>query len=214
MRTVGTTLVVLFVRFIFRTVDLLTLAGPLRRAYLVAWRGLPSAYRTTFATALLGHERGLSPSSFIYGEAFVCVARSLLGRHGVGAGSRVLDLGCGRGNVLLAARCLGAQACGVELVREHLQVVGDALRAVGISIHAQDARDARIDDASHVWLSWATWDSALRTQITTRLQDLKSGSIVVSVLWDLNDDVSFAVIERARAAFSWGWADVVVSRRR
>lgn len=211
VRTMGAALVALFVRFVFRTVDLVTLPPALRAAYRLGWRG-PSPYRPSFQTALVARERGLSPDALTYGEAFVCVARAILRRHGVGADSVVVDLGCGRGNVLLAARSLAARARGVELLPDHVAVVGAALRATGIELEVGDARDAVVDDATHVWLSWATWDPAVRRVISHRLRSLRPGSVVVAVVWAVEGD-AFEVVERTTAAFSWGFADVVVSRR-
>lgn len=184
----------------------------MRRAYVQGWRGLPSPYRSSFHSALIAKERGLSSQALTYGEAFVCVARAILRRHGAKAGGVVVDLGCGRGNVLIAARSLEAQARGVDLVTDHLDVVGEALRAAGVAVAAADARDAVVHDATHVWLSWATWDLGVRASVTQRLRALKTGSVVVAFVWPVEDE-AFEVIERSRAAFSWGFADVVVSRR-
>jgi hypothetical protein len=214
-RTAGAALVALGVRFVFRAVDLaiVSTSTTLRAAYVRGWRGLPSPYRPSFASALVAKERGLSSSSLTYGEAFVCVARAILKRHGADdGGATLVDLGSGRGNVLLAARSLGANARGVELVAEHVAVVGEALRAAGVVVDVADAREAALEGATHVWLSWATWDLAVRSAVTLRLRELKAGAVVVGVVWAV-DDPGFEVIERSRAAFSWGFADVVVSRR-
>ncbi|MDP2341935.1 MAG: class I SAM-dependent methyltransferase [Deltaproteobacteria bacterium] len=207
-------MVALGVRFVFRTLDLATLStsSSLRRAYVQGWRGLPSPYRSSFQSALIAKERGLSTQALTYGEAFVCVAKAILRRHGATAGGVVVDLGCGRGNVLIAARALGATARGIELLPDHLAVVGEALRAAGVDVDVADARDAVVDDATHVWLSWATWDPEVRQVVTARLRSLKPGAVVVAVVWAVEDE-AFEVLERSRAAFSWGFADVVVSRR-
>lgn len=203
--------VALGLRAVYRCRDLAVLGGQLRQAYLVAWRALPSPYDA------VASDDDASDVDVTYGEAFVVVARDVLRDHGCGAGSVVVDLGCGRGNVLLAARSLGADARGVDVVASHVEACGRALAVVGAEVVVGDARDADVDDATHVWLSWGTWPAAVRRAVVERLHALRDGAIVVGVIEGVSDEEGsvpgFVVVERRREAFSWGWADVVVSRR-
>jgi len=199
--------VALLLRAIFRCADLVVLRGQLLQAYLVAWRALPSPYSVTAVTAHSDNDLDVT-----YGEAFVVVARGVLRDHGCGKGSTVVDLGCGRGNVLLAARSLGASARGVDVVAAHIDACARALAVVSAEAVVGDARDAELGDATHVWLSWATWAPALRMQVKARLLTLPAGAIVVGVVYGVGDD-GFVEVGRGRRAFSWGIADVVVSRR-
>jgi SAM-dependent methyltransferase len=210
-----TVLVAALLRAVFRVVDgVVLLARPaLWRAWWVGWRGLPSPYAApAFAIVLDARRRG-ADADLVYGEAFVVVARGLLRAHGVGPGSVVADLGCGRGAVLLAARSLGAQARGLELNPAHLAVAGPALRAAGAIVDTGDARAADVTGATHVWLSWATWSGETRSLVRERLRALTPGSLVFGVVHGV-DDAAFELIARARAPFSWGLAEVVVSRKR
>jgi len=205
--------VALFLRAFFRVVDgLLLVTRPgLFRAWWTGWRALPSPYAVSPDDA-----RGDDDGDLVYGEAFVVVARAILRAHSVGPGSVVVDLGCGRGAVLVAARSLGADARGVDICRGHVDVTGPALRAAGANVAVGDARSASVaalDGATHVWLAWATWSSATRAVVTERLRALPPGAVVVSVVHGVDDD-AFAVVARPRAPVSWGVADVVVQRRR
>ena len=201
--------VALLLRAFFRVVDGLALVArpPLFRAWWTGWRALPSPY-----AAAINDDDG-DGGDLVYGEAFVVVARSILRTHGVGSGSVVVDLGCGRGAVLVAARALHAAARGVDVVRAHVDVAGPALRAAGASVGVDDARSASLRGATHVWLAWATWSHATRAAVTAHLRSSSPGTIVVGVVHAVGDD-AFEVIATTRAPFSWGVADVVVQRRR
>jgi hypothetical protein len=201
-------------RAVFRLVDGLALLGQPRlwRAWWVGWRARPSPYRADFAVALDAQARGLGVGDLVYGEAFVVVARAILRAHGVDRGSVVVDLGCGRGAVLVAARSLGAAAHGVEIARPHVDAVATVLRDAGATVVVDDARTVDLAGATHVWLSWATWSPQARARVTAALRALPDGAVVVGVVHGVDDD-GFVVVARARAPFSWGVADVVVARR-
>ncbi len=188
-------------RFVCRCADVVVLRGQLRQAYLHCWRALPSPYDVS------GKGAG------VYGESFVVTARAILRKHGAAEGSTVVDLGCGRGNVVVAAASLGANGRGVDVEAAHVDAVRDALAVVGASVDVGDARDVEFAGVTHVWCAWATWPAELRRAVSTKMHGLPSGAVVVGVVHGV-DDEEFDVVERARAAFSWGLADVVVSRRR
>lgn len=204
--------VALLLRAVFRVVDAVALLPhpALFRAWWTGWRALPSPYAAAQASAAGTGDDG---GDLTYGEAFVVVARAILRAHGVGPDSVVVDLGCGRGAVLVAARSLGATARGVDTVATHVHIAGPALRAAGASVDVDDARSASLAGSTHIWLAWATWSARTRTAVTERLRALPPGAIVVTVVHGI-DDAAFEVVARERAPFSWGIADVVVQRRR
>ncbi len=201
-------------RAVFRIADGLVLVGRPRlwRAWWVGWRARPSPYRADFAVTLDARSRGLDAGDLVYGEAFVVVARAILRAHGVERGSVVVDLGCGRGAVLIAARWLGAAAHGVEIARPHVDAVAAVLGDAGATVVVDDARAVDLTGATHVWLSWATWSPQVRARVTAGLRALPDGAVVIGVVHGVDDD-GFVVVARARAPFSWGVADVVVARR-
>jgi predicted RNA methylase len=201
--------VALLLRAFFRVVDgLVLVARPaLLRAWWIGWRALPSPYA-------VAADVDPDEDDLVYGEAFVVVARAVLRAHGVGDGSVVVDLGCGRGAVLVAARSLGAAARGVDICHAHVAAAGAALRAAGARVDVADARTTSLAGATHVWLAWATWSATTRAAVTERLRSLSPGAIVVSVVHAVDDDDAFAPVSVTRAPFSWGVADIVVQRRR
>lgn len=209
--------VALILRAVFRVVDGVALITrpALWRAWWTGWRALPSPYAIADddAHGVDDDDRG----DLVYGEAFVVVAASILRAHGAGPGSVVVDLGCGRGAVLVAARSLGAAARGVDVVAAHVAAVGTALRAAGATVDVGDARSTSVEGATHVWLAWATWSAHTRAAVTEHLRALSPGAVVVGVVHSVDDageDGAFEVVARTRAPFSWGVADVVVQRRR
>jgi SAM-dependent methyltransferase len=205
--------VALVLRAVFRVVDAAALARrrALWRAWWAGWRTLPSPYAIDGDRVARSH--GLDPDDLVYGEAFVIVAAAILRAAGVGPSSVVVDLGCGRGAALVAARLLHASARGVDVCAAHIDVVRGVLAGAGAHADHGDARDVPLDDASHVWLAWATWHPATRALVSARLRTMRPGAIVVSVVHAVDDD-AFVVVDRRRAPFSWGVADVVVQRRR
>jgi hypothetical protein len=148
----------------------------------------------------------------IYGEMFVLSTWLLFRQLGVGRASTVVDLGCGRGAVLVAAVLRGAQARGVEVVPARLAATTSLVPWVQLRV--QDARAADLSDADMVWVSWATWSTTLRVSLTTHLADtLPDHALVAGVLHSVNHE-AFEPVGTWSQWCSWGRTDVVVSRRR
>ncbi len=155
---------------------------------------------------------GLSKKALTYGETTVWGARRILRWAGAGRGERVLDLGCGRGRVLLAARSLGADARGVELLAGHVEAVQQPLAAVGIDVVHGEAATAPLDDVDCVYLTWTCFSETARQRLATHLGRLRPGARVVTVSWPL-EAPGFVPRGAKTAWFSWGRADVFVQER-
>jgi len=210
--------VIALLRVVGRALDgLLLLRWP--RLWRLWWRGLtapPSPWRAGFPAVMTAQKAGVPIDDLVYGEAFVGATRAVLRSVGVGQGSVVVDLGCGRGGVLVAAASLGARAHGVDLFPAHVGAIAAAASAADIVVDVADARavgEALLADADVVWLSWVTWSDVTRARVVTRLRALRPGAVVVGVAWGVDDD-GFEVLDRRRLWCTWGRADVVISRRR
>lgn len=221
---IGRLLQLALLRVVARTVDaaLLLPRPALRRLWWAGLTSQPSPYAEGFPVLMESRRHGVPVSDFIYGEVFVAPTRRLLGRLGVGPGKVVVDLGCGRGAVLVASSSLGAKSRGVDLLPLHVGAIAVAAGAAGVDVVEGDARLADIDDVFLVWLSWATWSPATRLAVRTRLLGLPPGALVCAVVHGVDDalldggfavDGAFATVETVRLWCSWGRTTVVVSRR-
>src|SRR3954447_25782439 len=94
------------------------------------------------------------------------VADALLDAAGVKAGTRVLDVGCGRGDLCAAAAARGARPLGVDLAEGMI----DAAR------EAHPALEFRRGDAEHLPLERATFDAALAACVVNHLPHAERGA--------------------------------------
>ncbi len=211
--------VMALLRIVGRSSDAVVVAATAPGALRLWWRGAmggPSPFVRGFEAAMVAKKAGVAVSDLVYGEVFVSSARRLLRRLGVGAGSVVVDLGCGRGAVVVAAHSLGAAARGRDVYAAHVDVIASAAAAVGIDVDVADARAvdaAVVGDADVVWLSWITWADESRRAVSARLSAMKPGAVVVGVGHGVVGD-DFDVVARQQVWCTWGLAEVVVCRRR
>ena len=198
---IGRLLQLALLRVVARAVDAVVLL-PRPALLRLWWAGVmaaPSPYTQGFPLLIESRRHGVPVADFVYGEVFVAPTRRLLRRLGVGPGAVVVDLGCGRGAVLVASSSLGARARGDG-----------------------DARQADVADADVVWVSWATWAPSTRLAVRARLHGLRAGALVCAVVHGVDDDLldaglgsdgMFEPVDTVRLWCSWGRATVVISRR-
>jgi SAM-dependent methyltransferase len=149
-----------------------------------------------------------------YGETPVVEAWRILRRAGVNKKSVFIDLGCGRGRVLLAARALGARVRGIDLMRAHVDVIERAYADAGISVVEGDATSVPVDDATHVYVTWTCMSAATRERVQENLRTLLPGARVITVTHEMDDDEAFLTLGSMRAFFTWGFATVYLHERR
>jgi hypothetical protein len=181
-----------------------------RRAYLSLWRAERSVppQAPSFEAIRAARAVGVPAEALVWGETPLSLAASLLARAGVGPASTVIDLGAGRGMVLLAARLLGAQARGVELDPRRVGPAREALERAGAELAVGDALEAPLAGATHLWLSWTCMPEPTRGALVHRLRALPPGVRVVSTTW--HPGPGFATLYQGTARFAWGSGDVFV----
>lgn len=220
--TVSAVLAASVARPFFRVRDLAAVwrEPVLRGAYHEIWRAHRRAppHKLAFEAVRRVRAQGIDAGALTWGETPFSTARDVLRDAGVGPDSTVVDLGAGRGMVLLAARALGACARGVELDSARVWPVRDALARAGVDLAVGDAREADIRAATHIWLSWTCMPSALRAALVERLDALAVGARVVSLTWSPvahagDGSAPLALVRETRRLFPWGWVDVIISER-
>ena len=216
-RTALAVVVVIGCSAVFRLLDqLLLLRWP--RLFVAAIRifgaGLrASPYREgSFARKAAARGAGLSEAELRYGETPTIVARRALARAGVRPESNLLDLGAGRGRVLLAARSLGAAATGIELLDEQRLPVEAALAQVGVVLKGGDAAVAELEGFTHLWVTWTCMSEARRVRLAARFaEELVEGTVVLGVTFEPTGP-RFERLWHKKAWFTWGPADLYATR--
>jgi len=197
------------------TLSLLTAPRVLRAHLRAGARGMFNSPHLTdgFARVEAARRAQLSKVELTYGETPIVTARAVLRRAGVDARARVVDLGCGRGRVLLAARALGAEARGIDLLPAHTEIIRAPYADAGIVVEDGDATRASLGDATHVFVTWTCMSEHTRDRLTENLKTLAPGTRVLTVTHPVDDD-AFPVVDEVRAVFSWGIATIFVHARR
>lgn len=169
-----------------RGLDLLILARApaLASVYLALWRARhrssPFVRDGRFRARLAAASAGADARTLTYGFTPVHVARRLLRWAGVGPEALVYDAGAGRGEVLLAARALGARARGRELVARHVEVAGPALARVGATLEAGDAAEDDLTGVTHVFAAWTVFSPSARARLERGWRALAPGARVLT----------------------------------
>jgi SAM-dependent methyltransferase len=202
---------------VLRWLDMMLLAWRpgLLRAYLATWR--TSIERTPYADGAFDklHDARKHKKSILeltYGETPVVGAVRLLKAAGARPGQKLVDLGCGRGRLLIAARYLKMEARGVELVQSHVDETAPLLEKVGASVEYGDAESADFADADWVYLAWTCFSAGTRERVGARLGQLKAGARVITLDLPL-DAAGFEPVLERRLFCSWGRVPVYVYER-
>lgn len=197
-------------------VALLLRRPKLLRAYLKTWR--TAFVRTpwddgSFDKLHDARRRHKSLVELTYGETPVVSAVRALRAAGVTQESAVLDLGCGRGRVLLAARYLGARAVGIELLEAHVDATRPILEAVGADVRLGDAERPPLTDITHVYIAWTCFSAETRARIEQRLLAGSPGLKVIALNHPVTSE-GFRDLARLSVLCSWGRVPVTVHELR
>lgn len=177
------------------------------RPYVHLWlmEHLHSPYvaRRSFEVIRVLTATGQRLRELVYGELPMLSGVWLFKRVGLGRGSRLVDLGAGRGRALLAARWCGAEASGVELLTSHVTYMAKALARVGIQLVEGDATLADVGQATHVFTNWAAMAPETRVRLVERLRTCAPGTLILTVLHPIEAE-DFVRRPMRRVLFTWG----------
>ncbi|HLM42662.1 MAG TPA: class I SAM-dependent methyltransferase [Myxococcaceae bacterium] len=183
----------------------------LLRPYWGIWLAerLHSPYRArrTFEVVRALKATGQRFRELIYGETPLVTALLAFKRAGVGRRSRLVDLGAGRGRVLIAARWLGAEAHGVELLGEHVRLMATRLQPVGISLVEGDATRTDLRDATHVFTNWLALTPETKARLVERFRECQPGTRFITVTRPIESE-GFRRLSHHWMLFTWGFERV------
>jgi hypothetical protein len=194
---------------VIRLTDVLLLLWRPRllRPYLGLWWQervhTPYRARRTFEVVRALKATGQRFRELIYGETPLLTAITVFKRAGVGPGSRLVDLGAGRGRVLLAARWLGAEARGVELLADHVTRVAPRLQAVGLTLTVGDMTREELGDATHVYTNWLALTPETKARLIERFRTCRPGTRFITVTRPIEAE-GFIRLSRHWRLFTWG----------
>jgi hypothetical protein len=209
----GLRLQVLVFSIVTRLTDVLLLLWrprllpPYLRIWWAELRHTPYKARRTFEVVRALKATGQRFRELIYGETPLMTAISVFKRAGVSRGSRLVDLGAGRGRTLIAARWLGAEAHGVELLTDHVTRVEAPLRAVGIHLTVGDMTQTELGDATHIFTNWVALSPETKARLIERFRTCKPGTRIITVTRAIEAE-GFVRLSRSWRLFTWG-AEVV-----
>jgi hypothetical protein len=191
----------------FTDVLLLLWRPRLLRPYLAIWwaelRHTPYKARRSFEVVRALKTSGQRFRELIYGETPLVTALSVFHRAGVGRGSRLVDLGAGRGRVLLAARWLGAEARGVELIADHVKRVEGSLQRAGITLTVGDMLQEELGDATHIFTNWLALSPETKARLIERLRTCRPGTRIITVTRPVEAQ-GFVPLSKHWRLFTWG----------
>ncbi|MEM1010051.1 MAG: class I SAM-dependent methyltransferase [Myxococcota bacterium] len=95
---------------------------------------------------------------------------------------RFLDLGCGRGKLVMLAAALGVEAEGIEIIPQHLQCARWAARGLARAhFREDDLRFADLGQATIFWVTGTCWDEPTCDRLADRIVHSECGRLVISV---------------------------------
>lgn len=197
-----------FLSLLLRLLDafVLLLRPRLLRAYIglqrAQWRKTPYASRS-FGDRHDARSHHKSQTEITYGETPIITALYLLWRAGCGQRANLLDLGAGRGRVLVAARYLRASCKGVELLASHVEQVQGILESIQAPLVHGDAAMERLSEATHIFMAWTCFSERTRQQLASNLESVPAGTRIIALNWSI-DRPGFRIVTKGRVLCSWG----------
>jgi Histone methylation protein DOT1 len=175
--------------------------------YLAIWWAeiihTPYRARRTFEVVRALKATGQRFRELIYGETPLMTALYLFKRAGIGRDSRFVDLGAGRGRVLIAARWLGAEARGIELLADHVARVAPRLQAAGMTLTVGDMTQAELGEATHLFTNWLALTPETKDKLIERFRTCRPGTRILTVTRPIEAE-GFVRLSRHWALFTWG----------
>lgn len=163
-----------------------------------------------------GHATGVSPDDLTYGETPVLTAWQILSELEAGPDDVVVDLGCGRGLVVLVANlAFGCRALGLDVVPSFVQrgtALARSLSLEGVEFRLADFRSEALPEATLYFLAPTTLEPASWERLQHTMLAAPTGARAVCLTSPL-PPLGWETTDVRKRAYSWGAATTYVQRR-
>lgn len=157
-----------------------------------------------------GGASDLSEEDLTYGETPLLTAYELLRELEAGPADTVVDLGCGRGQVVnLAALAFGCSGLGLEVLPTLAERGQRVARRLGLTTEFRQAdfRTAQLPKATIYFLQPTTLEEPSWHKLCQQLQTAPAGARAVSLSLPIP---RWEISSRRLRAYSWGWCTTYV----
>lgn len=123
-----------------------------------------------------------------YGETPTVTFARILEICALKPGARFVDLGAGRGVLVLAASMMGYSATGLEIVADYVSRASEAARRLGVEVdlREQDILNGEWPEGDLYLLNSTAFPQDMRIALLARLKNLSPNSLVVTYDWTLD----------------------------
>lgn len=153
--------------------------------------------------------------NLIYGETPVLTAKKVLERLSPSADDILIDLGCGRGQVVFAAHYLfGVEAIGIDIIPTFIRRASRLSRWMGISQKVRFIRenlawipDELLQRATILYLAGTTFDDEQMQRIGVRLEGARPGAKLITLSEEFHSPL-YKIVGSDSFQFTWGRSEV------
>ncbi|MCB9644528.1 MAG: hypothetical protein H6728_15755 [Myxococcales bacterium] len=170
---------------------------PLWRIWSFSWGRNPYTAKARMPKTL---REGRHPNDLVYGEVTIPAAYRVLQALRLGPNDLLIDLGCGRGHLVMLAAARGIPAHGIELVPLHLRCAKHAAAYLPLATFEQaDILEADLSKATVFWATGTCWSEELRRKTAQRIVDCGLGLRVVS----LSSPLPHPQLQTVQVLYGW-----------
>lgn len=171
------------------------------RLHWAIYRG----YRGLDPGLIVRNRGGESPGGLAYGETTSLALKHILDWAELTPPARILDLGSGRGLVVLASLLQGFEAHGIELVPEYVQRAQNVAQSLNLKadVRRGDMLEAEWPEVDLILINSTAFPSDLRRSLLDRLTNFARPTQVLTYDWPLPEN-RFSLIASGRLPVTWG----------
>lgn len=169
-------------------------------------QGMHRHFRGLNPDAQVRELRGDDPGSLAYGETPAVSTLRMLQLSGLPKGSRLVDLGSGRGMVALVAAAVGYPSVGIEFFESFVERARLLAREMKVPAEfvCGDFLEAPLPEGDLYLVPATAYPESVRVPLEERLRRLPRGTRVITQDWLLGK--KFQCLGSVRLPVTWGTA--------